>query len=69
MINAKPPCEILIDGKATGLTTPQRSIAVSAGMHKVTLVNKDAGIKKTVAVKVTAGKATKVIQDYTSELK
>jgi hypothetical protein len=69
MVAAKPPCEIIIDGKSTGLTTPQRSIGLSAGTHKVTLVNKDAGIRKTIAVKVTAGKPTKLIQDYTSEMK
>lgn len=68
MVAAKPPCEIFIDGKATGLMTPQRSIDLPAGTHKVTLVNKDAKIKKTIAIKITAGKPTKLIQDYTSEL-
>jgi hypothetical protein len=68
MVAAKPPCEIYIDGKPTGLVTPQRSIDLPAGTHKVTLVNKDAKIKKTIAIKITAGKPTKLIQDYTSEL-
>jgi hypothetical protein len=69
MIASKPPCQITIDGKATGLTTPQRSIDLAAGAHKITLVNTDANIKKTIVVKITAGKPTKVMQDYTSELK
>jgi hypothetical protein len=69
MVASKPPCQISIDGKSTGLTTPQRSIELSAGTHKVTLTNAEAGIKKTIAVKITAGKPTKLIQDYTADLK
>jgi len=64
MISSKPPCEILIDNKATGLTTPQRAITLPAGAHKVTLVNTAEGIKKTVSVQITADKPTKVIQDF-----
>lgn len=63
MISSKPPCDILIDGKPTGLTTPQRSISLSAGNHKVTLVNEGEKIKKTVSVTITADKPTKLIQD------
>jgi hypothetical protein len=65
MVTSKPPCEILIDGKSTGLTTPQNAIPVSLGKHKVTLVNTEIGVKKTLTVTVTAGEATKVIQDFT----
>ena len=63
MISSKPPCEIVIDGKPTGLTTPQRDITLSAGSHKVTLVNKDEDINKTISVQISADKPTKVIQD------
>ncbi len=63
MISAKPPCEIAIDGKATGLTTPQRSISLAAGSHKVTLTNTTAGIRESFAVKITPGAPTKVIRD------
>ncbi|MFT3699008.1 MAG: hypothetical protein QM831_38035 [Kofleriaceae bacterium] len=65
MVSAKPPCEIYVDGKATHLTTPQRSISVSAGQHSITLVNMQMGVKKTIAVKVDAHKPTKLIQDFT----
>ncbi|CAN5328970.1 hypothetical protein BH11MYX1_BH11MYX1_13580 [soil metagenome] len=65
MISAKPPCEIIIDGTSTHLTTPQRSIPLAAGAHAVTLVNASLGIKKTIAVKVDAQKPTKLIQDFT----
>jgi hypothetical protein len=65
MISAKPPCEIIIDGRSTHLFTPQRSLALTAGAHVVTLVNVSIGVKKTIAVKVDAVKPTKVIQDFT----
>ncbi|MBA3394838.1 MAG: hypothetical protein H0T89_19480, partial [Deltaproteobacteria bacterium] len=64
MVSSKPPCEIVIDGKPTGLTTPQRAITLPAGAHKVTLVNATAGIKKTIAVKITPDQPTKLIQDF-----
>ena len=63
MISSKPPCEIYVDGKATGLTTPQRSLPMSVGPHKITLVNKTEKITKTLSVQISAEKPTKVIQD------
>ena len=64
MISSKPPCQITVDGKDTGLTTPQRSLALSPGVHKVTLTSAtDPTVKKTVTVQINAGKPTKVIQD------
>jgi hypothetical protein len=63
MVSSKPPCEIWIDGKATGLTTPQRSISLPAGTHEITFVNPAERIKKTVSVAISAGQATKLIQD------
>jgi hypothetical protein len=63
MISSKPPCEIVIDGKPTGLTTPQRAIALSAGRHKVTLVNGDKDIKRTFSVQITANATEKLIED------
>jgi len=63
MISTKPPCQIFIDGKPTGLVTPQRSISLPAGTHNITLVNAQSKVKKTVAVEITASKSTKLIQD------
>ena len=63
MISSKPPCEIHVDGKPTGLMTPQRALPLPAGAHKITLVNEQAKIKKTIRVTITADEATKVIQD------
>ncbi len=63
MVSTKPPCSIVIDGKDTGLQTPQRSITLASGAHKVTLINAAAGIKKTVQIQVTADQPTKLIQN------
>jgi hypothetical protein len=63
MISSKPPCEITIDGKATGLTTPQRAIALSAGRHKVTLINAEKDIRKTLTVEIAADETAKIIED------
>ena len=67
MISSKPPCQISIDGKPTGLTTPQRAISLSAGRHSITLVNAAAGVKKTVTATIKADTSTKVIQDLMSQ--
>ncbi len=65
MVSSKPPCEIAVDGKATRLVTPQRSISLSAGVHTITLTNAQQKVKKTLSVKITANKPTKLIQDFT----
>ncbi|HEY6034616.1 MAG TPA: PEGA domain-containing protein, partial [Kofleriaceae bacterium] len=65
MISSKPPCEIEIDGKSTGLRTPQRAIALSAGPHKVTLVNSEANVNKSLMVQINAGQSTKLVKDLT----
>ena len=67
MVSSKPPCEIYIDGQPTGLTTPQRSIAMSVGAHKITFVNAGQNVKKTVAVSIRAGEPTKLIQNFMPE--
>jgi len=63
-ISIKPPCEILIDGKPTGLITPQTSIALSAGTHRITLVNREKDIRKTVSVQISASATEKIIEDF-----
>jgi hypothetical protein len=63
-ISSKPPCEIVIDGKSTGLVTPQTSIALPAGSHRVTLVNREKDIKKTVSVQISANTTEKIIEDF-----
>ena len=49
-INAKPPCEILIDGSDSGAHTPQLKLAIPAGPHTITLKNDEYGISETFKV-------------------
>jgi hypothetical protein len=63
-ISSKPPCEIVIDGKPTGLVTPQLSIALAAGPHRITLVNREKDIKKTLSVQIAANSTEKIIEDF-----
>jgi hypothetical protein len=69
MLGAKPPCDIFIDGKKTGLKTPQREIKIAAGAHKITLVNKQYKITESFSVDVKAGAPTKVVKDLTKRMK
>jgi hypothetical protein len=63
MISSKPPCEIVIDGRTTGLTTPQRSISLPAGNHRITLLNSEKSIHKVVSVQIIANTTAKIIED------
>jgi hypothetical protein len=63
MLGSKPPCEIAIDGRPTGLTTPQASIPLPAGIHSVTLTNRAHGIDKRFRVRIAPGKMTRAVQD------
>ncbi len=62
MISSKPPCEIVIDGKATGLITPQRALALPAGAHEVTLINRDLKVRNTSRVTIKPDDTTKLIK-------
>ena len=63
MVSSKPPCQIMVDGRSTGLTTPQRAISLSPGTHKITLVNAMENIQKTVSVTIDPAQPTKLIQN------
>jgi serine/threonine protein kinase len=68
LLGSKPPCEIYIDGAATGQHTPQRDIKLSAGKHKVTLVNNDFSIKESFTVDIKADQTDKEIKDYSDRI-
>jgi serine/threonine protein kinase len=68
MIGSKPPCQIFVDGSDTGLTTPQRSMKLSAGKHRITLINNDNSIKESFAVDIKADETTKAIKDYSAKM-
>jgi hypothetical protein len=68
MIGAKPQCKIYVDGKDTGLVTPQRALEVKSGTRRITLVNNDFNIKETFSVEVKPGETAKVIKDYSDKI-
>lgn len=59
-ISSMPASKVVIDGAPAG-ETPVMNKTVSAGSHKVMLINSDQDLKKTVTVKVKAGEAKKLI--------
>lgn len=69
MLAAKPPCDILIDGKNTGLKTPQRVLRLPPGKHKVTLINEEHDLRDSFRVSIQSGKKTRIVRDMTSKLK
>ncbi len=69
LIGSKPPCKIYIDGKDTGKRTPQRGIKVKPGKHKITLVNNEFKIKKTIRIDVKPGESKKIIKNFVKEMK
>jgi serine/threonine-protein kinase len=63
-INSKPPCDVAIDGVATGRHTPLAGWLVEPGIHRVTLTNDKLGISDTVTVQVLVDKPVRVVKDY-----
>jgi hypothetical protein len=62
LINSNPWTRITIDGRDTGLTTPQRSIPLPAGRHTITLRNPKFRINISFSVTIQPNKRTKVIK-------
>ena len=60
VLGSKPPCDIAIDGVATGLHTPQQDIKLPVGRHTVTLTNAEFNIKDTFSVDVKADSPAKL---------
>jgi hypothetical protein len=68
MLGSKPPCDIFIDGADSGTHTPQRDLKLSAGKHKITLVNNEFGIKETFYVDIKPDAPNKEFKDYSDRL-
>ena len=66
MVSTKPPCEILIDGRPTGLVTPQRALSLAPGAHAITLVNDEQGVRRTEHVRISPNRSTKLVRDLMS---
>ncbi|HEY4182120.1 MAG TPA: PEGA domain-containing protein [Kofleriaceae bacterium] len=63
MLGSKPPCEIWVDGKDTGLMTPQRAMKLPVGKHSIKLASPDGEHNKMLSIDIKADKPTKVIED------
>jgi hypothetical protein len=66
-IGSKPWTNIAIDGKDTGLHTPQTNIKLSPGTHRVTLSNPQFNVKQTFSVDIKAGETETVRKDLTPQ--
>lgn len=53
-INSRPWSQVYVDGKLVG-NTPQMNVKLSAGTHKITLVNPDFKLRKNISVTIAAG--------------
>jgi hypothetical protein len=67
-LGSKPPCDIYVDGKATGLKTPQRELKLPAGRRKITLMNNEFGIKESFTVEIKAGEVLKQVKDFSDRM-
>ena len=60
-INTRPWSMVYVDGRLMG-HTPQMNISLSAGNHRVTLVNPEFSIRQTITVTILAGQTvTKIV--------
>ncbi|MCK5798781.1 MAG: serine/threonine protein kinase, partial [Deltaproteobacteria bacterium] len=64
MINSTPWTRIIIDGRATRLTTPQKKLLLRAGRHTITLRNRKFAIETTMTVYIRSNRGTKVIKRF-----
>jgi len=62
-LGSKPWTNIVVDGKETGLHTPQTHLKLAAGSHRITLTNPQFSIKETFSVDIKAGETETVIKD------
>lgn len=53
-------CSIVIDGRDTGLIAPAKGIVLTAGRHRVRVVNETLNLSKTVSVEVAADQSVRL---------
>ncbi len=63
-VNSKPWTKIAVDGRDTGLTTPQLRIRLAVGKHKVTLSNSKFNINKTFTVTIRTDRPTRLVEKF-----
>jgi serine/threonine protein kinase len=62
-LGSRPWTNITVDGKDTGLHTPQTHMKLPAGSHRITLANPQFGVKETFSVEISAGATETIIKD------
>ncbi|MDB4968820.1 MAG: serine/threonine protein kinase [Myxococcales bacterium] len=62
-LGSKPWTNIVVDGKETGLHTPQTHLKLASGSHRITLINPQFNIKETFSVDIKSGETETVIKD------
>jgi hypothetical protein len=60
-INSRPWSQVYIDGTLVG-NTPKMDLRVSAGAHRIRLVNPDLGLSKTIELNAAAGETVTHVQ-------
>jgi serine/threonine protein kinase len=68
VLRSNPPCEILVDGKAIAASTPHE-LKLSAGKHRITLVQDEHDIKDSFTVEIKAGGTERVNRDLHEKIK
>lgn len=56
-LNTRPWAQVIVDGRMVG-NTPQPNLQLSAGKHKLQLINQQLGLHKNVTVTIKAGEVT-----------
>ena len=63
-VNCVPWCQIYLDGKDTGRTSPAIGIAVAAGKHRLRVVNTPTGVEQEKDVVIRAGSTTREVVKF-----
>jgi serine/threonine protein kinase len=68
VLNSEPWAKVIVDGRDTGITTPTvDGLRLTVGKHKITLVNPELEISKTIVVVVKKGETVKRFVDLKKE--
>jgi len=59
-LNTRPWSQVIVDGRMVG-NTPQPNLQLSAGRHKLQLINQQLGVRKNVTVTIKAGEVTTTV--------
>ena len=63
-VNCIPWCQITIDGKDTGRTSPALGISLTAGKHRLKVENPPSGVQQERDISIRAGTTTREIVKF-----